>query len=113
VDDTGGGTLFGPSISLVPGQGVEVSALKSKSATITWTTVGMLPKYDGKTTAQVEYGTTVQYGSLTKEKKKLKNGHKVVIKKLVPATTYHFRVLGFDANGFEIQSGDFTFTTKP
>ena len=114
LDDTsmGGGTI-GPSISVVPGEEVRATPVKRKRATVKWTTVGMPPNFDGTTTAQVEYGLTTLYGTLTKEKMKLKTDHKVIVKKLTPATTYHYRVHGFDANGFEIQSGDFTFMTLP
>jgi 5-hydroxyisourate hydrolase-like protein (transthyretin family) len=83
---------------------VSASDIGENTATITWTT-------DQPGTSQVEYGTTVQYGSSTTLDENLLTSHTVNLAGLTRATTYHYRVKSKDALGRESHSDDFTFTT--
>jgi len=80
------------------------SAPKSNQATITWST-------DDASSSQVEYGTATTYGSTTTLSTTEVTSHSVLITKLTPNTTYHYRVLSTSATG-EATSTDATFTTK-
>jgi hypothetical protein len=112
-DDGGAGILFGPAIDVRPGAAVTAGALSSTTATVSWKTLSVMKKQPGTTTSRVEFGTTTAYGTRTPEDMTLVLDHAVELTGLTPATTYHFRVGGFDGSGFEIRSGDFTFTTLP
>jgi uncharacterized repeat protein (TIGR01451 family) len=85
---------------------VAASGLSTSTATITWTT-------DEPATSQVEYGTTIGYGSRSTLDSQLLAGHSVVLTGLVPNTTYHYRALSQDASNNPGASGDFTFRTAP
>ncbi|MFQ5863883.1 MAG: cohesin domain-containing protein [bacterium] len=85
-------------------QGPLVSYLDARTASISWTT-------DEEATAKIEYGRTSTYGSL-KESGILRRQYSVTLGDLEPTTTYHFRVLSYDAlgNGPTLSS-DLTFST--
>jgi len=112
-DYGGAGVTFGPAISIQQGSEVTASGITSTAATVTWTTEAVLNGQNGRTTSQVEYGTSTAYGSQTVEDRSYVNSHSALLHGLTPGTRYHFRVRGFDKSGFEIRSGDFTFTTPP
>lgn len=64
-------------------------------------------------TAQVEYGTTTNYGTLTVILSTLTASHQVVLTGLTPVLPYHYRVRSKDGCGHEAISPDFSFTTVP
>lgn len=76
----------------------------SNASVITWST-------NESATRQVEYGTTVAYGSLTTENTTLLTSHSQTLSGLTPSTLYHYRVKSKDAAGNLTTSADFTFTT--
>ncbi len=83
--------------------GVSSSATTS-TFTITWTT-------NKKTTGQVIYGTTEDYGMFSSKEKDLVTSHSVELTGLDEDTTYHFQVVSEDADGNEATSSDNQFTT--
>ena len=83
---------------------VLASDITETSATITWTT-------DEKSTSQVEYGETADYGSATPLDESLVTSHSVSLSGLEPDTTYHYRVKSKDTSGNEATSEDKSFTT--
>ncbi len=83
---------------------VNASNLTSNSATISWNT-------NEASDAQVEYGTTSAYGSLSPWHSALVTAHSVLLTGLNANTTYHYRVHSRDAAGNLATSADFTFTT--
>ena len=83
---------------------VTSSAVTHEAARITWTT-------DENADSQVEYGTTVAYGSTTPVTSTFATSHTVDLSSLSPATPYHYRVKSRDGWGNLAVSGDFTFTT--
>ncbi len=68
---------------------------------------------DEAATAQVEYGLTSGYGSLTPLISSLLTNHTVTITGLAPKTLYHFRLRATDLAGNLGLSADGTFTTLP
>jgi hypothetical protein len=89
-----------PTISAVSASNVAAS-----SQIITWTT-------DTPSDSQVEYGTTVSYGSFSVLDTVLVTAHSVTLIGLSPATLYHYRVKSRDGAGNLATSADFTFTTS-
>jgi Purple acid Phosphatase, N-terminal domain len=90
----------GPTISaltLSPG-------LTATSARIDWRT-------DVLADAQVEFGTTVSYGSTSPLDARVSWSHEMQLTGLLPATTYHYRVRSRDANGALAVSPDASFAT--
>jgi len=83
---------------------VRAKGITQTEATIFWQTS------EGATT-QVEYGTTLDYGSQTPEETILSTAHMASLKGLTRGTRYHFRVKSKDANGNLTISEDFTFNT--
>src|SRR5438552_199824 len=83
---------------------VTSSAVTHEAARITWTT-------DENADSQVEYGTTVAYGSATQIASGFVTSHTVDLSGLSPTTLYHYRVKSRDGWGNLAVSGDFTFTT--
>jgi hypothetical protein len=80
------------------------SGVSSSGATISWTT-------SENSDTQVEYGTTIDYGSSSNLNPTLLTHHTVVLSGLSPNKLYHFRVKSRDSSfNFSI-SGDQTFTT--
>ncbi|HEX9505091.1 MAG TPA: LamG-like jellyroll fold domain-containing protein, partial [Acidimicrobiia bacterium] len=83
---------------------VSASGVTHEAAKITWTT-------DENADGQVEYGTTVAYGSTTPVTSTFVTSHAVALSGLSATTQYHYRVKSRDAWGNLAVSGDFTFTT--
>lgn len=61
-------------------------------------------------TAQVEYGRTVAYGSVSAVDTNMLTTHKITLSGLTPETTYHYRVKSSDGCQYVV-SDDQTFTT--
>lgn len=98
--------LFGPvqahAATLPILSGINASTTDT-TATITWMT-------DQSSTAQVGYGLTASYGSLSPTNNNQEMSHSVTLGGLTPDTTYHLQVIsGTDAGN--MFSGDMTFTT--
>src|SRR5439155_1697599 len=68
---------------------VSSSAVTHEAARITWTT-------DENADSQVEYGTTVAYGSATQVASAFVTSHTVDLSGLSPTTLYHYRVKSRD-----------------
>ncbi|TAK03045.1 MAG: hypothetical protein EPO39_12735 [Candidatus Manganitrophaceae bacterium] len=85
--------------------GVTASSLTFNSVAITWST-------NEAATAQVEYGTTTAYGSLSALDATLGTNHTRTLSSLSASTTYHYRVISKDAADNTAASGDNTFTTS-
>jgi hypothetical protein len=87
-----------PTISAVTSSGVTAT-----SATITWTT-------DQASNSQVEYGTTMAYGSLSALNSSSVTSHSVSLTGLTAGTTYNYAVMCTDSAG-TTTSANFTFAT--
>lgn len=83
---------------------VNISEATDHSATIQWTT-------NEPTTAQVNYGTTVSYGSSSSLNRSLSTSHEVTLNGLSANTTYHFKVESKDASDNVSTSADATVIT--
>ena len=83
---------------------VRVTDLQPDQATFGWTT-------DEPADGQVEFGTTVAYGSASTRDPAPVTTHFLLVTGLVPSTTYHYRVNGTDPYGNAGASADATFTT--
>lgn len=83
---------------------IGTSGITSSAAVISWTT-------NEPASAQVEYGTTTVYGSLSTLDSALLTSHSRTLSSLTPSTLYHYRVISKDAAGNVAASGDNTFTT--
>jgi hypothetical protein len=91
------------------GSGPEVNGLTARRLT---STTAMLSWLTGSgSVAQVEYGSTANYGQFTLLKAFASPTQEVLLTGLQPATTYHFRVKAWDAFGFLGASDDASFTT--
>jgi hypothetical protein len=78
--------------------------ITTEGATITWDT-------DRASTSQVEYGTTISYGSSTAEDSSLVNSHSMNLTGLTPGKLYHYVVRSKDVDQKEGISADATFST--
>ena len=83
---------------------VAVRRLTATTAAIGWMT-------DSGTVAQVEYGSTPNYGAFTLLKLFGSPFQEILVTGLRPATDYHFRINAWDGVGALGASNDFTFTT--
>ncbi len=83
---------------------VAASSITTTGATITWTT-------NEASDSQVEYGTTISYGSSSALNVSLLTSHSISLGGLAASTLYHYRVKSRDAAGNLATSGDVTFTT--
>jgi len=85
--------------------GIGAGSISSSTVVISWTT-------NEASTTQVEYGTTISYGSSTTLDTNLVTSHSVSLTGLSPSTTYNYRVLSRDAAGNLITSTNYKFTTS-
>ena len=83
---------------------VNASQITATEAVITWVT-------SGSATSQVEYGLDANYGSMSLEDTGLVSYHEVVLRDLIPATSYHCRVISKNRVGEVATSRDYTFET--
>jgi hypothetical protein len=91
--------------------GPEIGSITARRVTSTTATLAWLTGTGG--VAQVEYGTTSNYGAFTLLKVFAFPAQEMVLTGLRPLTDYHFRVKAWDGGGALGASGDFTFTTAP
>jgi len=89
--------------------GPEVGDLTPQQATSTTASVSWASSTG--TVAQVEFGTTANYGSFTLLKVFAAPAQEMVLTGLRPATDYHVRVKAWDGDGSLGSSGDAVFTT--
>ena len=89
-----------PVISSVSSSGITTSG-----ATVSWTT-------NESSDTQVEYGTTVSYGSQTTLNTSMVASHSATLSGLSAGTVYHYRVKSRDAAGNLATGSDNTFTTS-
>ncbi|MCU1259813.1 MAG: hypothetical protein JWO80_2698, partial [Bryobacterales bacterium] len=82
---------------------VQATNVTTSGAAITWTT-------NTPSTSQVDYGTTIGYGSSTPLNSTLLTSHSVSLTGLQSGTAYHYRVESNNGSTLTI-SGDFTFQT--
>jgi hypothetical protein len=89
---------------------VTVPSISETGCTIAWTT-------NEDTTCQVEYGTTVDYGTSQPASINFVCSyaycHMVNLTGLTADTTYHYRVRAIDSSGKETISRDYSFVTLP
>ena len=85
--------------------GVGVSSITSSGAVINWTT-------DKASSSQVNYGTTMAYGSSSPANSTLVTSHSVTLSGLAASTLYHYQVQSADSAGSLGGSADSTFTTS-
>jgi hypothetical protein len=82
------------------------SSVKTKSATITWTTSRGGNSF-------VQYGTTSgDYGNEVGSSDQV-TSHSIELTGLEPGTTYYYKVLWTDEDGNQGESDEYTFTTNP
>ena len=81
--------------------GVTAANLTPNSVTITWTT-------DQPTTAQVNYGTTAAYGTLSPATTTLATNQAVSLTGLTPNTAYFYQVTSANSSGSSSQARTFT-----
>ena len=93
------------------GSGPEVADLTVEQATGTLARVSWGTSTG--TVAQVEYGPTANYGMFTLLKVYAQPVQAMTLSDLQPATTYHYRVKAWDAQGALGASADGTFSTAP
>jgi hypothetical protein len=93
------------------GSGPEVANMTVEQATGSLVRVGWATSTG--TVAQVEYGTTANYGSFTLLQVYSEPAQDMLLSGLQPATTYHWRVKAWDAQGGLGASADATFSTAP
>jgi hypothetical protein len=84
--------------------GLALADLQPDQAIFAWTT-------DEPADAQIEYGTSTGYGSVSTRVTDRGTVHFVLVTGLQPETTYHYRALGTDAYGNSGASGDQVLTT--
>ena len=110
--DGGVGVSALTSLSTAPdGSGPEVAALNVLQATGTTATVGWATATG--MVAQVEYGTTMNYGAFTLLKVFTGPNQQMQLSGLRPATAYHYRVKAWDSQGALGASADAVFSTAP
>ena len=92
-------TAAGPAIT-----SVVATSISSNSAIITWTT-------DQPASSQVQYGTTIAYGSQSTLNSALLTTHSVTLTGLNPTTAYNYSVVSSNAAGSATTSANFMFST--
>ncbi|MFA6146357.1 MAG: DUF2341 domain-containing protein [Patescibacteria group bacterium] len=98
--------FFNTTYDFTPPEITLISAANTAyTSTVTWLT-------DELATSQVEYGTTIAYGTLSPSSvttTDLTIDHVIRLADLTEGTTYHYRVRSQDANGNESISNDYSF----
>jgi len=108
-----GETLVVSSKELSSGK-PEISDIKIEAGTTSRTEASVIVNFktDKLAKAQCFYGETASYSNKTELDKSLNQSHTVLIEKLKPNTTYHFKVKAEDMSGIATtESTDQTFTT--
>lgn len=97
--------LFGATfVYAIEISNVKVASTTDQTATVTWST-------DIKGDAMIHYGLDENAG-LARDPSFLNTAHSLLISDLLPATTYHFRVVSADAEGNKSTTAGFTLTTR-
>ncbi len=99
VNFKGKHTQLGPALG-----GVAAIQITNTTAVISWIT-------STPSSSRVNYGLTSAYGSSSTLDATLVTQHSQTLTGLTPSTPYHYRVRSVDANGLELISADYTFTT--
>lgn len=110
-----GETLTGISTDDAGGRPA-VSNIKIESGSVGKSEASVIVTFSSDRLAQnqIFYGETADYGNQTEVDNSLNQNHTVLIEKLRPNTTYHFKVRAIDRSGTEsTESEDQTFTTPP
>jgi hypothetical protein len=102
--------LYTPTSTPVDSTPAIISAVASSLVTQTTAQIGWTTNEPAD--SQVEFGTSTAYGSTTPVNSTLTLTHSVGMSGLLPATTYHYRVVSVDRGGNVTRSADFTFTTS-
>jgi len=84
---------------------VSVSNIKLTTADISW-------KTSNASTATIEYGSSIAYGSTHDGGASKTTEHTVTLTGLSHSTEYHFKVKGTDSDDNNLSSDDYTFETK-
>jgi hypothetical protein len=84
---------------------ISATSISSKSAVITWQT-------NKPSDSQVDYGTSLPYGSTSPLNSILVLNHSQTLTNLSPAKTYNYRIRSKDEGGSVTVSANFTFTTS-
>lgn len=109
----GGKTLTANSNDELPGK-PEISNIKIEAGAVGQSEASVIItfKTDRLAKSQVFHGATSSYDQNTEMKESLNQSHTILIEKLKPATTYHFKVKVQDKTGkYQSESEDQTFTT--
>jgi hypothetical protein len=107
-----GGLSISPDATFVTspaGSGPEIGSASARQ--LTGTTATLAWSTSSGNVAQVEYGTTANYGAFTLLKVFASPAQEMILTDLRPATEYHFRVKAWDSLGALGSSPDFTFRT--
>lgn len=84
---------------------VQASDITLNSAIITWKTASLI-------SSSIAYGTTTSYGQkVIDEGSGSTTNHTIRLGNLNSGTTYHFQIIGFDADGVSNASDDYIFST--
>jgi hypothetical protein len=83
---------------------IAVRAITASSATINWTT-------DQPSTSQVQFGTTIAYGSLSTLNSSKATSHTVILTGLTAGATYNFSALSTNSAALTSASPNSTFAT--
>jgi len=94
----------------------EISNIKIESGSVGKTEASIIITFSTDRLAQnqIFYGETADYGNQTEVDNSLNQNHTVLVEKLKPNTTYHFKIRAVDRTGTETsESENQTFTTPP
>lgn len=102
--------------TVVTGAANEVTHASPTLTTASATLMGWVNPDDAETTYYFQYGTTTAYGAQTAEgsleASTTATAVQAMLTGLMPATTYHFRLVATNAGG-SVVGADSTFTTPP
>jgi hypothetical protein len=84
--------------------GVQISAISTSGATITWTT-------STPSSSKIVYGLTTSYGSSTPVVAALVTVHSITLTGLAAGTPYDFAVVSVPSGGQSVTSSNYSFTT--
>ncbi len=99
------GTFTTSDVTAPQFSNITSTSVSTSSVTITWDTNELA-------TRQVEYGLTTSYSASTTLSTASSTSHSVTITGLTPATTYNYRVIGYDTSNNRANSSNNTFTTQ-
>jgi hypothetical protein len=110
TNDVGSGPDSSASNSVTPNLSLAITAVSALS--IAQTTAAIRWTVSAPATGQVEYGTTLAYGSFgALENSYIYTTHYQSLSGLAAGVLYHYRVLSTDAAANSAVSADYTFTT--